>query len=271
MEVVVSSTTTLPLSAESNSISRVAPVVAKIPIVEATSAESASAGIDEVTEVTESEVYSQSSSQCSDDDTPVVALSPMHEAAPEPESEHFDHPGRVRRSILRVHSEPLLVKQSRGCWKCLPKPDMDEIQKRASLRSLEPEEDRSHIRRSGVSFQDVIIRSYAQTLGDNPSVSYGPPISLDWEYHEASPVTLDHYENTRKPRRTLRQLVVSYYTRKNVLTWQYGFSEETLREAKKQVKKERFKRQVTQTLLPVMHVEAALESARRKTKRFLNR
>ena len=116
-------------------------------------------------------------------------------------------------------------------------------------------------------FGNVIIRSYGQTLGDNPCVGYGPPISLDWDYEEHAPLTLDEYEDNRRPRRSPRQMLLSYYTRKNILMWKYGIEETEIRLAHKQAKKERMKRNVTRTLIPIMKLEDALESARRKAKR----
>jgi hypothetical protein len=125
--------------------------------------------------------------------------------------------------------------------------------------------------RSSVAFGSIIIRSYSQTLGDNPSVSYGPPIQLDWDYEEHEPLKVDDYEDNRPPRRTPRQMVLSFYHRKNILTWKYGVSEEELKSSKKQIKREKFRRNITITALPIMHVEAALESAARKAKRVFGK
>eukprot|EP00978_Attheya_sp_CCMP212_P001447 scaffold3023_cov50-Attheya_sp.AAC.3 len=46
----------------------------------------------------------------------------------------------------------------------------------------------------GVSFGSVCVQYYPMTLGDNPSVSSGPPIQLDWCHSEESRTQLDEYE-----------------------------------------------------------------------------
>lgn len=124
--------------------------------------------------------------------------------------------------------------------------------------------------KKSVGFDSVKIRSYSQTMGDNPAVSYGPPISLDWEYEQEDDIDIEEFESQRVfSRRAMRQLVISYYRRKAMLSRDYGFTEEELVKAKKEADKTKFKRAITNTLLPVMHVEAVIESAGRKAKRII--
>ena len=64
---------------------------------------------------------------------------------------------------------------------------------------------------SSVRFRNVKIREYGITLGDNPSCSGGPPISLSWDYEkEAEKVlSLDSYEECRDgQRRSMYQMKV---------------------------------------------------------------
>jgi len=123
---------------------------------------------------------------------------------------------------------------------------------------------------SMVSFGEVRIRSYEQTIGDNPSVSYGAPIALDWDYEEDLPVPLDEYEGAREgTRRTVRQLCLPYYVRKNLLTWRFGHSEQELEQAEREANKAKRQRELTKVLLPAHKIEDLFESARRKTKRFV--
>jgi hypothetical protein len=48
-----------------------------------------------------------------------------------------------------------------------------------------------------IPFESVQTRLCHQTLGDNPAVKCGPPIALDWEHEEMSPVQVDECEGTR--------------------------------------------------------------------------
>ena len=56
-----------------------------------------------------------------------------------------------------------------------------------------------------VHFDQVEIREYSITVGDNPSCSSGCPISLDWEYDDRLiQVSLDVFEAFRADRRRCR-------------------------------------------------------------------
>lgn len=174
------------------------------------------------------------------------------------------------KSILKPSYSQPMINDSKRAWKVLPKPDTKAIITRSpSLPEIRLAIKQQRKEEFNVRFGTVQIRSYVQTIGDNPSVSYGPPISLDWEYEEHQDVQLDDYELARGPKRTLRQMVLSYYHRKNVLAWQYGFSEEELKLAKKQANRAKLRREITRSLLPVMRAEAAVESMARKAKRIL--
>jgi hypothetical protein len=67
------------------------------------------------------------------------------------------------------------------------------------------------------SFSHLEIREYEITLGDNPGGHQGPPVSLGWEYDErrTQVVPLDHYEETRPPRRSR----VEMYMTENIRRW----------------------------------------------------
>jgi hypothetical protein len=165
----------------------------------------------------------------------------------------------------RSLSEPRYINTDKRNWLCLPPPAMAVCS--APDLSEAPEKTTKR-----VSFDCVKIRSYQQTLGDNPSVAYGPPISLDWEFQENEAIDINEYETERVfSRRTLRQLAMSYYLRKAILSRDYGFTEEELQQGKKEANKVKFLRGVTNTLLPMMQVEAAIESAGRKAKRMIRK
>lgn len=124
-----------------------------------------------------------------------------------------------------------------------------------------------------VDFDVVRIRSYEQTMGDNPSVRYGPPIQLDWEYEQHDGIGIDVYESDRifSRRHTLNQMAMSYYQRKAVLSRNYGFTDEDFKKAKKSCNNTKFKRAVTTTLLPMMPVEDVIQRLGKKAKRIIDK
>ena len=169
----------------------------------------------------------------------------------------------------------------RSSWKMLPKPDMEKIRRASSLpfqldamgdcfSSEELVDDAQKQRRRNVSFQTVQIRSYDQTLGDNPSVSYGPPISLDWKFQEHEPRCIDEFETDRSgERKPFKELGLNYYYRMNLLEHFCGHSREELKAAQRTADRDRLKRAVTKYFLPMQKLEDAAESGLRKTKRMV--
>ena len=178
----------------------------------------------------------------------------------------------VRKSSILLRSSSAedvkFIKTTKRCWRSLPRPDLDEMVRSTSSPDLQTETGAFPSRSSSVRFSDVSIRSYSQTLGDNPSCSYGPPVQLDWDYEENLALAIDEYEDNRPPRRSMRQMVLSYYVRKNMLMFYYGVSEEELKASKRRINREKLCRSVTASSVLLMPMEAVLESVARKAKRF---
>lgn len=179
------------------------------------------------------------------------------------------------KPIIRRDDTKLDYVKVEGPWRRLPKLDISTIQQqRMNLlrdRSVLQEGVRPISHRGGnVVFDSVKIRSYSQTLGDNPSVSYGPPIQLDWDYEDDAPVPIDEYEGERRPRRQVRELALNYYQRCNALTYFYGVSETDIKTAQKEVEKITRERNFTKMTLPYMFFEEVLESAGRKARRLVS-
>ena len=196
----------------------------------------------------------------------------------------------MRRSSLKQNYDikDIPVCTDKKSWKNLPAPCMKTVEKSAMKRVESMGSFFSHDLQSlgnnaattmkaktmkkstsKVNFAEVTIRDYGQTLGDNPCVGYGPPISLDWNYSENEPVDLDAYEDGRGDRRTLRQMGLNYYKRKHLLN-QYGHTDEEMKQAKKEVEKVKAQRAVTKHLLKFQKVEDILTSATRKAKRVVS-
>lgn len=131
-------------------------------------------------------------------------------------------------------------------------------------------ENKKQIKRS-ISFSNLQVREYDLTIGDNPSVSYGPPVQLSWRYSESSR-DLEEYENEKqldrsRGRRSSRVENISWAKREALLKRQ-GFSQDDIDARMKEVNKVKQGRSVTRALVVTGRTEEALESAGRKLKRF---
>lgn len=122
-----------------------------------------------------------------------------------------------------------------------------------------------------VSFNSLNIREYGLTLGDHPSASSGPPMTLDWTpTGEEKIISVDQYERARQPRRSRRALKMSYQAREAVLEEQ-GFTMDQVKGAWEESLKIRKQRHETITQGPLsMKLEEACQSAARKFWRTVN-
>ena len=77
-----------------------------------------------------------------------------------------------------------------------------------------------------VTFDVVQIREYELTIGDNPSVSSGAPISLSWCYYpECQIISLDEYESERElSRRDKCEMRMPHNIRRDILMDEWGIS-----------------------------------------------
>jgi len=90
-------------------------------------------------------------------------------------------------------------------------------------------------RDKSVRFSSVDVRDYTLCLGDNPSVTRGVPISLDWEYDEAQSYEIDTYERDRcEDRRDSDELKLPSLQRVQMLK-RLGYSRGEINERVKEV------------------------------------
>jgi hypothetical protein len=183
---------------------------------------------------------------------------------------------RRRSSILKQYNVADIPVRNKKCyWKQLPKPNLEKIRANSApailIRDATHDALDNYTKSGGVQFDVVQVRVYDQTIGDNPSVSYGPPIGLDWEYEELEPIDLEVYEATRSPRRTMRQMLLNFYSRRDILTICCGFSTEQLKAAKNEANRIKRERAMTKALLPYQIMEDVIQSTVRKAKRFTQR
>jgi len=148
---------------------------------------------------------------------------------------------------------------------------------RVSLRASRP---RSNPSRS-VSFSNLEIRTYETILGDNPSCSGGPSLSIGWRYdpnHDS--ISIDDYEahqariNGLPPGSTYacrpEELVLHRSEREEILL-SSGYTRQDFVESIRSMKKIKSKRRQTVNNLPVMYFEERVESANRTLRRFFKR
>jgi hypothetical protein len=83
------------------------------------------------------------------------------------------------------------------------------------------------------------------------------------------------YEASKVSKRSLRQLFMNHYQRKNLLVHKYGHSEDEVKAAKYQTNKVRSQRAMSRmmqlTFGPLIWLEEMRESAVRKVKRRMNK
>mmetsp|Transcript_50 Transcript_50/g.112 ORF Transcript_50/g.112 Transcript_50/m.112 type:complete len:286 (-) Transcript_50:324-1181(-) len=121
-----------------------------------------------------------------------------------------------------------------------------------------------------LQFANVNIREYSRTVGDNPSCSSGPPISISWEYNIVGNITLDDYERTRPPRRIQKEMVIPRRLREDMLRYEWNASRKDITESiRRNVRIKNQRRTTINNLGKATKFEEAMESASRKLKRFV--
>merc|ERR1711862_858236 len=125
-------------------------------------------------------------------------------------------------------------------------------------------------RNNRVSFDQIHIREYFIELGDNPSCSRGPPLTIGWVYDEVGSVELEEFEEYRPPRRCGSQMIVPFRKREEILEF-IGYTPTEIRIAVQDVNVSRNLR--IKTVQRVKHdkVDAVVESANRKLKKLFIR
>lgn len=87
-----------------------------------------------------------------------------------------------------------------------------------------------------VSFCRIEVREYDQTISDNPCVSKGPAIGLDWQYQECGSYEVDEYELHKAPhRRTKSMMIIPPFLRERQLRHEWDVSSKEIKKMEKQV------------------------------------
>lgn len=97
---------------------------------------------------------------------------------------------------------------------------------------------------SEVRFDTVTIREYPVEIGDNPAVSRGAPLTMDWEPTNQFEYDMEAYEEHRTPRRTKGELGMHFLLREKLLI-ENGFTSKQVMKAVVDVNNARAKREAT--------------------------
>jgi hypothetical protein len=97
--------------------------------------------------------------------------------------------------------------------------------------------------RSSVKFKSIEIIELAFAIGDNPSVSDGVPLSMEWDALNRTTMGLEFFEQHRPPRSNIVSRL-NGETRSQLLQ-RNGFSSEDIETATENAKKARKKRRKT--------------------------
>ena len=118
-----------------------------------------------------------------------------------------------------------------------------------------------------VRFSTVEIRKYEIILGDNPAVSKGPPITIDWKPFARTILRVDTHIKMN-PRRRLKpkEMVLPLFHR-DLLLKNSGYSRNDLLEATKQCNIIKGQRSATVRKLQMAYVEEFSETMKKKVKK----
>lgn len=121
--------------------------------------------------------------------------------------------------------------------------------------------------KKSVSFKNLEIREYRRVLGDNPSCSAGPPMSIGWEHSlDDVIIAIDEYEEQNPYRRAPSELLLPRMVREKMLK-EEGFTRKEMNSAAKHglLHKNSRRKSVSRLHLDVMEerIEGALRKARK--------
>lgn len=123
--------------------------------------------------------------------------------------------------------------------------------------------------KTSVIFTEVKVRRYDIVIGDNPSVTMGPPLSIGWEFESESSFNIDEFEECRGVRRSSAEMVMPRAVREELLL-SNGFTKKEIMEVVKEVAKCKNNRQLTVENMKFEPVELKIENCKRSLRRALS-
>jgi hypothetical protein len=127
------------------------------------------------------------------------------------------------------------------------------ISRKSSLKRMPSSNSMS----KSVSFSKLSVREYDISIGDNPSCSYGVPISLGWSFQQTDNLPLE--ESNCESRKHFQDMVLPHSTRHKLLK-AAGYSKSEIKQALRQVNRIKRERSLTELFLAAAPLEDAVES-----------
>ena len=129
---------------------------------------------------------------------------------------------------------------------------------------------RTALRRSTITFGQVNIREYERVLGDNPSVTSGPPLSIGWRYSPSTlNMSIDDYEENKGSPRTSSEYLVPKSVRVATLKEHADIPHREMVNAVRDIQKTKSQRRKTVVNLSMASTEELVEGAKIKVKSIL--
>ena len=129
---------------------------------------------------------------------------------------------------------------------------------------------RTALRRGTITFGQVNIREYERVLGDNPSITSGPPLSIGWRYSPSTlNMSIDDYEENKGLPRSLSEYIVPENIRVATLKEHAGIPHREIANAVRDIQKTKSQRRKTIMNLSMASTEELVEGAKIKVKSIL--
>lgn len=122
-----------------------------------------------------------------------------------------------------------------------------------------------------VSFEKIVIREYPFILGDHPSTTCGPPITIDWDVQSELELNVDDYESKAPKRRSGVELKMPSSVRTQYLLRHSDFTPQQLHRAAFESRKAQSQRKISYAMQDMEGFTVVLQSARRKLVRWSTR
>lgn len=120
----------------------------------------------------------------------------------------------------------------------------ESVTRRHSMSSLDSSPEASPLRKVTIGFSSITIREHPVIPGENPGVSCGVPLTLDWEHDFEDKFDLDEFESNKTQKRRQVEMKIPASKRADMLR-KNGFGWVDIQKSIKQANISRHKRKKT--------------------------